>query len=188
MATTLLSGVVSGLIASIVFFFLFYIIKPKIIISDKICRDASNCISRIKVVNMSRYALVNVKYTLYLYRRSADGIADVSFIKPNKKELEFIKAYSKTESDYAVRLSYRLDEVEFNSRPNEESYLLFSIYACHSLTGSSIFLEKKYDIEDIQCGQFETGKSTIILVESCRTNSDDPQKCLSQSPNCCRIS
>ena len=55
-------GVLSGLIASIAFFLLLCKIKPVVVISDDICRDLHDDLFRIKVVNKSKFDLIDVKY------------------------------------------------------------------------------------------------------------------------------
>lgn len=174
MCSSLVSGIISGVLASFFLYVILFRIKPKIKISDEICYDTHRKIFQIKIVNLTRTNLVNVKYTLHACYRFGDGILDVQVVEPLKDKFEFIQAYSKSDcndcnNDYAVRISYDLSpRINDGSVNSESGYFLFSLYAEHSFSGSAIFLQKEYPIDKIVCGQFQLGETTTILREKCK--------------------
>lgn len=165
MGESIVAGVISGLISSVFIYIVTFRIKPKVNISDDICYDVKEKKYRIKVINLSHANLVDVKYTLHACYRSGDGIVDIYEIPPMKARLEFFQAYSAEdkEADYAVRLSYDL-----NDYVNKDySYFLFTFHAKHAVSGTTVFIRKEFSKESIKCGRFETGKSAKVLLESC---------------------
>lgn len=167
LATSIITGVISGLISSAFLYVVLFRIKPNLKISDDICRDIHDGKFRIKIVNLTHSNLVDVKYTLHACYCSGDGIIDILEIPPVKSKLEFVQAYSTNEedSDYAIRLSYDLSS--FMSA--DYNYFLFTFYAKHSISGTATFVRKEFKKEQIKCGQFETGKSTKVLLTQCHS-------------------
>lgn len=164
----LVIGIVSGILSSIIISFVLFGVKPKVLISDKISRDPRDNKYKIKIVNLSKVNLIDVKYSLHYCRRFVDGIGVLSEIQPTKSRLEFIKAFSATDqhADYAVRITYSMDE-SFCFGDNDS--VIFTFYAKHAFSGTATFIRKEYTVADITCGHFETRKSTNILVEpSCQ--------------------
>ncbi len=179
MGLSIIAGIISGMISSLFLYIVMFRIKPRLLISKEICRDTSNESFRIKIVNLSHANLVDVKYTLHACYRSSDGIVDVGEIAPAKSKLEFIQKYSRDDSnfDYAVRLSYDLNRYI----SSDYMYFLFTFYAKHAVSGTATFIRKEFTREQIQCGRFETGKSTKILIEPCHhAFSECNQVCLRQ--------
>lgn len=83
----MISSVVTGIIASIVFYFVLYLIKPRIKLSDVMCIDSESDkykIMKIKVVNLSHSMLMNINYTLHYCVDYEDGLTDVTEIPPKK--------------------------------------------------------------------------------------------------------
>lgn len=166
MFEAIVAGIISGILSSCIIYIALFKIKPNVLISDELCRDCINNKFRVKIVNLSRANLIDVKYTLHYCRRYSDGIGDLTEIEPSKSRLEFIEAYSAADSyaDYAVRITYEIDD-SFELADND--CFIFTLYAKHALSGTATFITKEYDANNIKCGRFETGKSTKILVESC---------------------
>ena len=169
-------GVLSGLIASITFFLLLCKIKPVVVISDDICRDLHDDLFRIKVVNKSKFDLIDVKYSLYACYRSGDGTIDVKEICPVKSKLEFVHSYSPSgkSSDYAIRISYKLTDY-INEKYN---CFLFTFYSKHSLSGTGSFIRKEYTKDNIKCGKFQLKESTEIIMESCHRTYQNCDNCI----------
>lgn len=161
----IIPGVISGVISSVFLYIVIFRIKPRLKISDDICRDKQNHSFRVKVVNLTRVNLVDVKYTLDVCYPHGDGIVDIQEIIPAKSRMEFMEAYSSDEenSNYAVRLSYNIDDSIFQ----KDCYFLFTFYAKHAVSGTATFIRKQFYPKNIKCGHFEMGKSTKIIVEPC---------------------
>lgn len=172
MLEAIAAGIVSGILSSGIIYLALFKVKPKVLISDNLCRDYRDGKFRVKIVNLSRANLTDVKYSLHYCRRYSDGIGDLTEIEPSKSRLEFIEAYSKEDSyaDYAVRITYQLDN---NFELAESDSIIFTFYAKHAISGTATFVTKEYKATNIKCGRFETGKSTKVLVESCNKTFKD---------------
>lgn len=162
MVTSLVAGVVSGVIASVIISVIMFGIKPKLQISDEICRDKDNQLCQIKVVNRTRAQLVDVKYFLYAGFRSDEDLTDIHEVQPVKPKLEFFQAYSRKNSDYATRISYDLS----TCLPPNCNYFEFRISARHPFSGRTIVKRKRYDWKSVRCGKFQIGTIMKILPES----------------------
>ena len=161
----IVTGVISGIVASIVLSLILCFIKPKIKLSDYICRevDGADIIYKIKVVNKSRVMLTNVHYSLIYHKDQGHGVSDITKIPPRKADLEFIDKYKnkKDYADYAVRLTFNYDEDKYPL--SSTNFLEFVLFAEHSLSNrGKCFKQSYYDV-NIDHGQFETGSSTKII-------------------------
>ena len=163
---SLITGVVSGIVATILCFLVTALVRPKIKISPKFCvkRTSTNTYYQIKIVNLSRTILTDVKYTMYFRERGADGniraisicpVENFCFISP-------YKIYGKGK-EYAVKLKYIIDESKIILNNNTE--LVFDIFATHSIsknvTHKRIIFKENNKFEN---GTFEKGKSLEIIV------------------------
>ena len=162
--TELIVGIISGVVASIMVYIFLLLVRPKIYVSDKICKTVENgqTIFRIKVVNKTRYMLTNVKYTLNYCEKSGDGVHNVKEIPPLKTPLIFIDKYSRKDvnAEYAIRFTYPA----VSDIITEQCWLEFSIYANHGFSNTTACVKKKYDAVNISPGIFETGTSMRILA------------------------
>lgn len=104
----MISSVITGIIASVVFYFVLFLIKPHVKLSDVICIDSESDkyrIMKIKVVNLSRSMLMNVNYTLHYCVDYEDGLTDITEIPPKKtpsinvREI-YTKKYRLRDSDH----------------------------------------------------------------------------------------
>ena len=165
MIDQLIIGVVSGVVASVCFSLFLIMVRPKLMISDKLCQsnDETN-VYRIKIVNKSMAILNNIHYSLHYCRDLGDGIKEIEEIAPRKTKVSFIDKYSwlDKDGDYAVRISYVIDTAKYPM--DDGAYLEFNIMASHSLSNTMRCVKKVYAKKDIQLGFFETGKSMKILV------------------------
>lgn len=162
---TIISGVISGVIASIVFYFLIFAIRPRFIISKKICRKQlgnGKTVHMIKVANITRSILTNIEYSLEYCTDGADDIKKCTVVTPIEKiPIININKYSLRNTDYAVRLSYDIDDATYPL--NDTCYFIFTFRAYHSFSNTMKIKKVTYRNGSIQDGIFETGKSTKIL-------------------------
>ncbi len=162
MVTSILTGVFSGVIASLLIALAMFGIKPRLEISDEICRDKEDGLCRIKVVNRTRAGLVDVKYFLHAGFKSNDGLTDIYEVMCVKPRLEFMAPYSRKNTDYAVRISYDLNDY----LTKDYNYLEFTISARHPFSGRTVVKRKIFDIQSVRCGKFQMGKIMTMLSES----------------------
>lgn len=161
---TIILGIVSSVIASIVFYLWMVLIKPRFIISDKIClsqSDKEDVYYMIKVANMTRSFITNISYSLIYCIEREDGLQDIKTLEPLKAPLTNLNGYTKKNTDYAVRITYKVNKNEYPL--NDSSFFLFTFQAYHSFSNSMRIKEKVYHAKDVQNGLFETGKSVKIL-------------------------
>lgn len=161
---TIILGIVSSVIASLVFYLLMILIKPRFIISDKICLKCINDNEYdyiIKVANTTRSFITNATYSLIYCEVGTDGLKDIQTLEPLKTPITNISKYTRKNTDYAVRLTYRLDKSAYPL--DESSYFLFTFQAYHSFSNAMRIKKQIYTKNDLQEGIFETGKSTKIL-------------------------
>lgn len=162
---SLLIGVVSGLIASIIYFVILRLMKPKLIVAPSIvCKKLEGEYQySIKVVNKTKAALTNVFYSLQVHSKDSSNIVNIDYINPTKQILCHIEKYSKNSDDegYAVRFSFT---DEHKQELSSDSYLVFTIYATHSISGRMVFSQVKYGKNEVKTkGVYETGLSTRIV-------------------------
>lgn len=163
---TLMIGVISGLISSFVYFIALRRMKPKLIVAMSVICEKTEDQYRysVKVVNKTRAALTNVYYSLQFHNGNSSGIVNIEHIKPSKEILHHIEKYSlNMENDeYAVRLSF--SDKQKHDINNVNSYLVFTIYATHSVSGRTVYSQVKYPKNKIIInGIYETGLSTKVL-------------------------
>ena len=162
MIESLISGVIAGIIASAIFMFIMYAIRPKINISDNLTFEevGNDTIIQVKITNMTRRMINNVRYGLYYCTISDDGINDIEEIPAKKSMLNNISAYNRGDEDaeYAIRISFVANDFLFPLDSDDK--LLFVISANHSLSNTLICKKKEYHKDDIMVnGIFESGAS-----------------------------
>lgn len=160
-------GVVSGVIASMCYALFMLLIRPKVRISNRICIENAggpNAIYRIKVVNCTFAMLSDIKYVLEYCKVHEDGIKTVTQIPPLKQPLISINRFSfrKNHTDYAVRLSFAIDPLEYPL--DGKNKYVFTFIARHSFSNTTTCVEKEYYAKDIIEGVFETKASTAVVV------------------------
>ena len=161
----ILTGILSSIIASVVYALLSFGIKPRIKISEKICitqNKDGTFTYKVKFVNCSRVPLVNVSYHLDYGRYGRDDISYVTEILPNKPPISTITRKNKKNTDYAIRVTYVVDS---NMYPCvENSYFEFKIQATHPFSNSVVYKEKRYTVDNLSenC-KFQTGENMDVL-------------------------
>lgn len=165
---SIITGILSGAISSIIIYCLVFKIKPKILISDQIAKSFENdkCIYRIKIVNKSKFDVFNVDCHLYYCYTQEDGIIQITEISPIKTRITHISRYNKKDenNEHAVRLSFDITEkYEHQLLSDENAFFQLTVVATHGFTNTSTHIEKKYLSNNIKNGRFETGNSMKIL-------------------------
>lgn len=161
---TIIIGIVSSIIASLVFYILMILIKPKFVISDLIClakQDDEYIYYKVKVVNKTRTYITNIKYSLAYCEKEDDGITYFQIVPEIKSQLLNLGGYSKDNTDYAARLEFKLKKEKYKLSGN--SFFIFTFQANHSFSNAMKIKTKKYRLNDVREGKFETGTSTNIL-------------------------
>ena len=162
---TILTGVISGLIASVVFFIFLQIVKPRLKVSKQVSRSENNgrILYRIKVVNRSLSMICNLKYTLYYCSKNTERLVNIQEIEPAKSPFTTIKGRRKKDkhNEHAVRISYYFDEEQYPLKNG--MYLKFVITANHSVTSTLKAVTRVYTEDDVITGSFETGDSFHII-------------------------
>lgn len=165
MIGTVLQGIISSVIASVVFYIWMIIIKPRFKIADMMCISDENDDEieyKIKVVNHSRVMLTNVSYYLVFCENSIDEIKGIRIIPPAKTCVTTMNKYTKNNTDYALRLTYCIKKSDF---PLENgNHFIFVFQAYHSFSNALKIKKVMYDETSIRKGFYETGRSTKILT------------------------
>lgn len=182
---TLLYGIVSGVVAAIVFYYIMMSIKPKIEISDKIAKekildDKGNHIYNengelayeyvIKIINYSKANVEDLSYQLFIMEDWFSGngkmfeARDLDFKKPNNMKL----LVGLNEKDHTSNNNCRQIVIKGNLENDwdkNKEWLEFLVVSYHSKSGSRKVHKAKYTDRrlHIQEGYFETGHSMKII-------------------------
>lgn len=166
MITGLVSGVLSGIIASACFMFILYGVRPKISISEKVIFEKAKegSIIQIKVANMTKKMINNVDYALYYCLINEDGINDIKEIPARKSILRNIARYDKHDEDaeYAIRITFNANDLNFPLDENDK--LIFVINAKHSVSNTSVCKIKEYYRDDIFNDGFFESKTSMKVI------------------------
>lgn len=119
-------------------------------------------IMKIKVVNLSHSMLMNINYTLHYCVDYEDGLTDVTEIPPKKPPLSTFAKYTRINTDYAIRITYKIPNDSFPLRDNVK--LVFTIQTTHPISNTSKCVGKDYRKDDIKRGTFESGRSTKFIL------------------------
>lgn len=168
----ILSSIITGLIASIAFYFILFAIKPRVKLSDVICISGTSDkfkIAKVKVVNLSHSMLMNVDYTLHYCVDYDDGLTDITEILPRKSSLSTIAKYTRKNTDYAVRITYEIPNEQYPLLENAK--FIFTLQASHPLSNTSKCIKREYRKEDLKYGEFESGKSVKFILHRREKNS-----------------
>lgn len=167
----ILLGIISSLVASIVFAVILFGIKPSIYLSDNVCVTYENGepIYKIKVVNKTKSRLINVSYHLELRTKDQGDITKIQEIKPVNPPLTTLPQFCTENTDYALRIKFKPDPQ--NHSLSNRQYLYFSIQATHPFSNGVAFKDKKFFAKDLvkDC-IFETGES-IKIIDIAQTHS-----------------
>lgn len=169
---SIISGVVSGIIASMCFTLLLFIVKPKIKILDHICMSKgqnNSLIYKIKIVNKSLVMVTNINYSLRYIEMNGDKISKVSEIQPRNSPIlvldGFNRSHKKEKTHYAIRISYNIDPAIYPIN-NDKCRFEFIFLGQHSITNATVYIKKQYYYYDIWKGIFEEDDSVNIKYTS----------------------
>lgn len=164
----ILTGIATSFVASIIFTVIFTSLRPKLKISDLVAiRQSNNTTSyKIKVINKSRYAAINVKAELsYINLFSVpNGVeTNSSKIELNKSEIFLLDKFNlKSENASYTYMFVTTKNIQNGLEAGNKNYLILRISATHSLSNMGKVFEKRYFIEDFANGDFCFGNSTEI--------------------------
>lgn len=164
-------GILSSLIASIVFLFFISRLRPKIIISKTIAKGQSSegkTIYRIKIINKTRRSIINIKAQLHLMTPSVvpGGIIlkskEILLKRSDPMEISRFD-HKDIEGRYAFHF-VTYEDLEALWLDDVHSYLRFRIFAMDSLSGFGKVFTQDYHTKrnSLICGDFEFGYSLKI--------------------------
>jgi hypothetical protein len=171
-------GMLSSLIASLIFSYILMRLRPRIAISNHIAKGKLDVEKEvgygIKILNKTRSSIVNVEAHLYLIKPTElpDGekirFYEEILLKRNRiPELsEFgsetkISGIAYTDYDW-IFVTY--EDLE-RKLENPNYFLQFSLWATHSISGFSKHLVKTFSKESIREGEFKKGNSLEIITK-----------------------
>ena len=163
-----LIGILSSIIASILFLWFLTKIRPQLEISDQIAKERSlegKTIYKIKVINKTSHPIINIKAQLLLVTPTVvpGGILmETKKIPLKKSEVMYIEKFDRSdeEAKYAFRF-VTYEDIENIWENNKE--LLFRIMATHSVSGfTKVFEKKYYNKKSIKEGEFKIGEEMDI--------------------------
>lgn len=163
---SLITGIISGIISSILFLLVLYLLKPRVIISDKICTN--NIYGKqyyfIKTINKTRWSIHDIKVELSLLQTSSTKggkIYKVDKIELRRDPPFQIPAFKKSDRDALYAILYST-ESDLNELWTEDTHCLrVVISARHNLSGFGKTFTKEYYSKEhaIHFGKFEFGNT-----------------------------
>lgn len=190
---TLLYGVISGIIASFLYFYLFFIrLKPKILISKQISKREKDGLMEyeIKVRNdVKSRSAINIRAELLLVtpRNVPEGgmVLKTDYVQLKRSELFEVGKFNpkddstKDEAQYAFQFrtvqAYKKDEqgkdtdekdasLEDLWSDSERTYLLFRVFATDPLSGLGKVFSKEYHSKSDNIQEGDFGYATDMNV------------------------
>ncbi len=161
------SGIISGIIASVLLNKYYWNQAPNLIISDKIAVNKDNEY-HIKIVNKSRFYITNIYIQVQLITVSignGGSISNIYDLKFPSNKLPIINPYNEKDKDatYAVRLGISKN-LEDEWIEDDHTYLKIIIYCSNERNNSSKLFEKIFYKKSlcIKYGNFKYGTSCEI--------------------------
>jgi len=150
---SILTGVASSIVASIVFLFFISRFRPKIEISPYIAKheDANGTSYVFKMINKTKRPIINVRChaSLVTHKVVPGGVAlynnSLNLISSERYMLD---KYDKKDNDakYAWRIATK-DEIEDNWNEDQSSYIVLKVIATDSFTGFSKYFSQTFYIK-----------------------------------------
>lgn len=165
-AQSLLIGIISGVISSLLFLISLFLLKPRIEISDKICTNSEfgNTYYFIKTINKTWWTIYDIKVELSLLQTSSTKggkIYKVDKIELRREPPFQIPRFSKKDKDafYAVLFSTESDLDTLWTKDTHSLKVVIS--ARHNFSGFGNIFTKEYFSKEhaIHKGKFEFGNS-----------------------------
>ena len=166
----LLSGITGGLIASMIFFTVIRMHRPKLTISPYIAKTGKANRKRyvVKILNKGKRSIVNLKFELLLVTKKTAPSGMVNKTKALKleKDSAFIlypNSKIKQNGSYARRI-YTKEDLDRLWSDDSFSFLIFRVYGCDKLSGFTKIFEQKFYKRNIsiKSGEFHSGDSFEI--------------------------
>ena len=170
----LATGLLSGIVASVLFAILSRCFKPKIVIADKIAKtyEGETPVYKVKFVNLSKHYAKNVHITAqFIDRQNAheeNGVIvqtrPLKFVRTN---FQFVEPFDSKDGEarYAVRLRF-YDNIEKLWNDPDHTALEISVYCENEMNGVGKVFKKVYSTpRSISVGTYETGKNTNIIAD-----------------------
>jgi len=171
MLLSVIIGILSSVIASIIFLTFLTRVRPKIEISNQIAKGKSlttgDIIYRIKVINKTRHSIINIKAQLHLVTPIVvpGGILlKTKEIPLKRSEVMCLEKFDPKDEQakYAFRF-VTYEDIEKSWSDDKRSFLRFRIVATDSISGFSKVFTKDYHTKSlIKEGEFEYGASMEI--------------------------
>ena len=170
MLTSILTGAVSSLVASIVFLVGLSWFRPKIAIADAVAKNTSNgrTFYSVKVINRTKSPVVGVRVrmTLATLRYVSNGpVFNQEEINLRTHEIMEIPEFDKKDEKarYAIQFEI-LDDLDTKWHDTNTTELRFQIYATHSFTGFGKAFEERYFNKSValQNGAYAAGDTFSI--------------------------
>lgn len=166
---SIIAGIISGLIASGLFFYFISTLRPKLTISKEICRseDKDGVFYGFKILNNSNFHVLDLRIEIILMSpfNSNGGVNNsMTWINLRKDHILLFPRFRKKDdrADYALIVATR-DNLE-NIWNQEAEYLVIKVHGRQSFSGMSRSFEQKYYTKKscIKPGIFNFGKTFDI--------------------------
>ena len=161
---TIVSGIISGIMASFCYAMVMFLVRPRIKISEDIAKWRD--VYYVKVVNKTFSTITDLDYSLYYCVHHADGVSTTTEIKPIKEKLILISKNNplrKKYSDNALQLTYKIDMNKFPLN-DEDRCLEFHVLGNHCFSNTKKCVKQIFFRKNVKEGIFETGNSVNVLV------------------------
>ncbi len=161
---TVISGIISGVIASFCYAMVMFFVKPRIKISTDLAKWKD--IYYVKVVNKTFATITDLDYSMYYCVNHADGVSTTVEIKPIKDKLVLVSRnnpFKKKYSDNALQLTFKIDMKKFPIN-DKDRCLEFHVLGNHSFSNTKKCVKQIFYEKNIKEGIFETGNSVKVLV------------------------
>jgi hypothetical protein len=167
-------GILSSVVASALWILILSRLTPKMVISPEIAEDPASHVFRIKVVNLSRRAAVDLRVEAHLVtsigarggrvnRRTNLECGNPPLVLPRRN-----RASKEYDNAYRLRLDSNIREL-WSSNP--DSFVRLQIFARHEVTGMGKMFERRYHhrSSEIVMGSFVHGQDMTVVPEEAQT-------------------
>ena len=138
-------GIISGIITSAIIWIMKQSVTPKVVISQNAILNDERNVFIVKVINKTRYRLINVSCFMQYYKKIEEGYKTIE-LKPNVGISPMIERYSKGDLESLYAVQYYFDNTAgFDMEDNDK--LVFQIAATHPKFGTSINMIQTYEIK-----------------------------------------
>jgi len=167
-------GILSSVVASALWILILSRLTPKMTISPEIAEDPTSPVFRIKVVNLSRRAAMDLRFDAHLVtpigakggtikRRTPLECGNAPLLLPRRDR-------SDTDYDNAYRLRIK-DDIRQLLSDNPASFIRLQIFARHEVSGMGKMFERRYHhpSSEIVTGSYAHGKDLAVIPEDRQT-------------------